>query len=117
MEIHSHHDEPDMLSVEEARARILAMFQPLLSEEIDLLSSLGQVLDEDIVVEAAPLTNPLDDLGVGVLTHEDFYRVAWAETAQHERNKGHDEQNEWQPQHAPEYIRSQSRPLPLISAR
>ena len=63
MEIHSHHNEPDMLSVEEARARILAMFQPLLSEEIDLLSSLGQVLDEDIVsnITIPPLSNSAMD--------------------------------------------------------
>ena len=45
MDTHSHHDEPDMLSVEEARDRILAMFQPLNAEYVDLLDALGQVLD------------------------------------------------------------------------
>ena len=63
MNFHSHHDEPDMLSVEEARDRILAMFQPLDSEYVDLLDGLGQVLDEDIVsnINIPPLSNSAMD--------------------------------------------------------
>ena len=63
MDTHSHHDEPDMLSVEEARDRILAMFQPLNAEYVDLLDALGQVLDEDIVsdIKIPPLANSAMD--------------------------------------------------------
>ena len=63
MDSHSHHNEPDMLSVEEARDRILAMFQPLTAEDVDLLDALGQVLAEDIVsdIKIPPLANSAMD--------------------------------------------------------
>lgn len=46
---------PYMLSVEEARSRILEMFQPLESERKPILEALGQVLAEDV---SSPMSIP-----------------------------------------------------------
>ena len=37
-----------MLSVEEARTRVLSAFSPLQAEQISLIDSLGRVLAEDV---------------------------------------------------------------------
>ncbi|MFW6175161.1 MAG: molybdopterin molybdenumtransferase MoeA, partial [Chloroflexota bacterium] len=47
---HSHY-EAEMLSVEDARERILSFFNVLPSEEQPLLETLGQTLDEDLAAE------------------------------------------------------------------
>ena len=62
-EYHRHDDEPDMLSVEQAQARILAMFQALESERKPLLETLGQVLAEDVssTLNIPPLANSAMD--------------------------------------------------------
>ena len=54
---------PYMLSVEEARSRILEMFQPLESERKPILEALGQVLAEDVVspMSIPPLANSAMD--------------------------------------------------------
>jgi len=56
-------DLPYMLSVEEARGRILDMFQTLESERKPLLDSLGQVLAEDVVstLDIPPMANSAMD--------------------------------------------------------
>ena len=60
---HRHHSDPDMLSVEEARTRILSHFHRLEAEETDLLDALGLVLAEDIVApfDIPPLANSAMD--------------------------------------------------------
>ena len=60
---HRHHYDPDMLSVEEARTRILSHFHRLEAEETDLLDALGLVLAEDIVApfDIPPLANSAMD--------------------------------------------------------
>ncbi len=59
---HRHYGE-DMLSVEEALERILAVFSPLAPEEKPLLEALGQVLAEDAVAafDIPPLPNSAMD--------------------------------------------------------
>ena len=54
---------PYMLSVEEARSRILDLFQPLESERKPILEALGQVLTEDVVspMSIPPLANSAMD--------------------------------------------------------
>ena len=54
---------PYMLSVEEARSRILELFQPLESEHKPILEALGQVLAEDVVspMSIPPLANSAMD--------------------------------------------------------
>lgn len=54
---------PYMLSVEEARSRILDLFQPLESERKPILEALGQVLAEDVVspMSIPPLANSAMD--------------------------------------------------------
>ena len=54
---------PYMLSVEEARSRILDLFQPLESESKPILDALGQVLAEDVVspMSIPPLANSAMD--------------------------------------------------------
>lgn len=67
------HSESDMISVEEARDRILAFFDRLPAERKPLLDALGQVLAEDVV---APFDiPPLDN------TAMDGYAVRAADTA------------------------------------
>ncbi len=57
------YDEYPMLPVEEARARILARFQPLEPERVPILEALDRVLAEDIVsdMDIPPLTNTAMD--------------------------------------------------------
>lgn len=66
------HSESDMISVEEARDRILAFFDRLPAERKPLLDALGQVLAEDIVAPFA--IPPLDN------TAMDGYAVRAADT-------------------------------------
>lgn len=67
------HSESDMISVEEARDRILAFFDRLPAERKPLLDALGQVLAEDVI---APFDiPPLDN------TAMDGYAVRAADTA------------------------------------
>ena len=47
--MHAHHDTPDMLSVEEALEKILALTPVLEAEDTPLLEALGQVLAQDAV--------------------------------------------------------------------
>ncbi len=49
--MHAHQRTPDMLSVEEAREKILALSPVLEAEDTPLLEALGQVLAEDYVAE------------------------------------------------------------------
>ncbi len=62
---HSHHHHPDeaMLSVEEARERILGFFDVLEPEEKPVLDALGQVLAEDVIgqFDIPPLDNSAMD--------------------------------------------------------
>jgi molybdopterin molybdotransferase len=62
-----------MLSVEEALARVLAAFEPLPSERVPVLETLGRVLAEDVYadMDIPPLTN----------TAMDGYAVQAADTA------------------------------------
>ena len=62
----------DMISVEEARARILARFAPLPTEYVPLLEAVGQVLSEDVVAtfNIPPMAN----------TSMDGYAVRAADT-------------------------------------
>ncbi len=48
---HRHHYDADMLSVEEARERILSYFSVLDVQQAQLLDAMGQVLAEDLVAE------------------------------------------------------------------
>jgi len=67
------HDDYPMLSVEEARARILERFRPLEPERIPILEALDRVLAEDVTAEMdiPPLPN----------TAMDGYAVRVADTA------------------------------------
>ena len=47
--MHQHKITPDMLSVEEARDKILALVSVLNSEDVPLLEAMGQVLAEDVL--------------------------------------------------------------------
>ena len=60
---HRHHYDAEMLSVEDARQRILSYFNVLASEKKPLVEALGQVLAEDIVAsfDIPPLTNSAMD--------------------------------------------------------
>ncbi len=60
---HRHHYDADMLSVEEARKRILAHFTRLEAVETPLLEARGRTLDEDLVAtfEIPPLDNSAMD--------------------------------------------------------
>jgi len=66
---HRHHYDAEMLSVEEARERILSYFQVLPAESTDLIDSLGQVLAENMVASfnIPPLANSAMD-GYAVLS-------------------------------------------------
>ncbi len=61
--MNSYDGTPSMLSVEEARDRIVSMFQTLDTEEKDVLDTLGQVLAEDVVsdIDIPPLDNSAMD--------------------------------------------------------
>ena len=51
---HQHHNDPytaDMLSVEEARSKVLGLVKVLDHEEVGLMESLGQVIANDIYAE------------------------------------------------------------------
>ena len=76
---HRHHYDAEMLSVEEARERILSYFQVLPVESAELVDSLGQVLGEDMVAsfDIPPLANSAMD-GYAVLAADT--RGASAET-------------------------------------
>ena len=66
------HRHADMLSVEEAYARIMAYFRPLEAEEVPILQALGQVLAADVV---SPLSlPPLDNSAMDgyALRHADI---------------------------------------------
>ena len=60
---HRHHYDAEMLSVEEARERILSYFNVLSVEETSLVDSLGQVLAENLVAsfDIPPLANSAMD--------------------------------------------------------
>jgi molybdopterin molybdotransferase len=60
---HRHRYDADMLSVEEARERILSHFTVLAAEETPLLDALGQVLAEDLTApfDIPPLPNSAMD--------------------------------------------------------
>ncbi len=60
---HRHHYDAEMLSVEEARDRILSYFEPLSSVDVPLLDALGLILDEDLVADfdIPPLANSAMD--------------------------------------------------------
>lgn len=60
---HRHHYDAEMLSVEEARERILSYFAPLQTTDTPLLDSLGLTLAEDIVaqLDIPPLANSAMD--------------------------------------------------------
>ncbi|MGY8881308.1 MAG: molybdopterin molybdotransferase MoeA, partial [Dehalococcoidia bacterium] len=68
---HRHHYDAEMLSVEEARERILSYFEVLPVESTDLVDSLGQVLAEDMVAsfDIPPLANSAMD-GYAVLASD-----------------------------------------------
>ena len=71
--MHAHPPTPDMLSVEEARERILALVQVLEAEETPLLETTGQVLAEDAVAafDIPPADNSAMD-GYAV-RHQDIH--------------------------------------------
>ena len=60
---HRHHYDAEMLSVEEARKRILSYFQRLESVEVELLDALDMVLAEDLEApfDVPPLSNSAMD--------------------------------------------------------
>jgi len=60
---HQHHYEAEMLSVEEARDRILSYFDRLPAVETPLIDALGQVLAEELIApfDIPPLTNSAMD--------------------------------------------------------
>ena len=68
---HTHHYDAEMLSVEEARERILTYFDVLPVEDAPLVDSLGQVLAEDLVAsfDIPPLSNSAMD-GYAVLASD-----------------------------------------------
>ncbi len=60
---HRHHYDAEMLSVEDARDRILSYFQPLTPLDVPLLDALGLTLAEDLIAEfdIPPLANSAMD--------------------------------------------------------
>lgn len=68
---HRHHYDAEMLSVEEARERILGYFEKLPAVETPLVAALGQVLAEDLVApfDIPPLANSAMD-GYAVLSQD-----------------------------------------------
>lgn len=60
---HRHHYDAEMLSVEDARERILSYFKPLSTIEVPLLDGLGLVLAEDLTAEfdIPPMANSAMD--------------------------------------------------------
>ncbi len=60
---HRHHYDAEMLSVEEARERILSYFERLEPSEVDLLDALDMVLAEDLVApfDVPPMANSAMD--------------------------------------------------------
>jgi molybdopterin molybdotransferase len=68
---HRHHYDAEMLSVEEARERILSYFSVLPAEATPLVDSLGQVTSEDLVAsfDIPPLANSAMD-GYAVLAKD-----------------------------------------------
>ena len=60
---HRHHYDAEMLSVEDARDRILSHFQPLDSADVPLLEALGLTLAEDLTAEfdIPPMANSAMD--------------------------------------------------------
>jgi molybdopterin molybdotransferase len=68
---HRHHYDAEMLSVEEARERILSYFSVLPSESTPLVEALGQVTSEDFVAsfDIPPLANSAMD-GYAVLASD-----------------------------------------------
>lgn len=60
---HRHHYDADMLSVEDARKRILSYFEPLPTIEVPLLDGLGLTLAEDLTADfdIPPLANSAMD--------------------------------------------------------
>jgi len=68
---HRHHYDAEMLSVEEARERILSYFSVLPAESTPLVDALGQVTSEDLVAsfDIPPLANSAMD-GYAVLASD-----------------------------------------------
>ncbi|MBN4064521.1 molybdopterin molybdotransferase MoeA [Dehalococcoides mccartyi] len=68
---HRHHYDAEMLSVEEARERILSYFEVLPAENVPLVDAPGQVLAEDLVAtfDIPPLANSAMD-GYAVLAKD-----------------------------------------------
>ncbi len=68
---HRHHYDAEMLSVEDARDRILSYFKPLDPMDVPLLDALGLTLAEDLVAEfdIPPLANSAMD-GYAVRTED-----------------------------------------------
>ncbi|MYK62417.1 MAG: molybdopterin molybdenumtransferase MoeA, partial [Chloroflexi bacterium] len=60
---HRHHYDEEMLSVEDARDRILSYFQSLDSVDVPLLDALGLTLAEDLIAEfdIPPMANSAMD--------------------------------------------------------
>ena len=60
---HRHHYDEEMLSVEDARERILSYFRPLDSVDVPLLDALGLTLAEDLIAEfdIPPMANSAMD--------------------------------------------------------
>ncbi len=60
---HRHHYDAEMLSVEDARERILSYFKPLTTTEVPLLDGLGLTLAEDLTADfdIPPLANSAMD--------------------------------------------------------
>ena len=60
---HRHHYDAEMLSVEDARERILSYFNPLATIEVPLLDALGLTLAEDLMADfdIPPLANSAMD--------------------------------------------------------
>ena len=60
---HRHHYDAEMLSVEEARERILSYFEPLTTIEVPLLDALGLSLAENLIADfdIPPLANSAMD--------------------------------------------------------
>ena len=68
---HRHHYDAEMLSVEDARDRILSYFQSLPSVDVPLLEALGLTLDENLVADfdIPPLANSAMD-GYAIRTED-----------------------------------------------
>ena len=63
MESHSHHHDEDMLSVEEAKERVLKNFVALQPETVKVTQAVGQVLANDVIsyLSIPPLDNSAMD--------------------------------------------------------